>query len=378
MPEKPVRFGIVPLCLMMALAGCQDQKAETPNVTAPKVVVAKATTQTVPLFLELTGRTEAPNTVSIRSRVDGHIESRSFIEGADVRKGDNLFVIDRRPYESELSRLKGERDSNQASLDYAKKEVERFAVLAKDGTVAPEQLDEKTRDAAQAKGDLDSSDGAVQSAQINVDYAMISAPIDGRIGRVYQDVGNVVSSNDTVLVDLVQMDPLHIYISPSERQFLELEKYRSKNPDLKVMISLIDGSTHPHAGVLDFSNPGVDPATGTIAVRAVFPNPEFTLRPGQYSRVRIELIDEEGQLTVPAEAIGQDQAGYFVYVVGSDNKAETRRISIGRTYKSLRIVASGLQDGETVIVKGQQRVRTGEAVEIDESSGAASDSKADG
>ena len=377
-PGKTAGFGILPLCLVMALAGCQEQSSEAPKAAAPKVTAAQAMTQTVPLFLELTGRTEAPNTVSIRSRVDGHVESRAFVEGADVKKGDNLFVIDRRPYESELSRLQGERDSNQASVEFANKEVERFAVLARDGTVAPEQLDEKNRDAAQAKGALDSSKGAVQSAQINLDYATVSAPIDGRIGRVYQDVGNVVSSNDTVLVDLVQMDPLYIYVSPSERQFLELEKYRSKNPDLKVTISLIDGSTHPHDGALDFSDPGVDPETGTIAVRAVFPNPEFTLRPGQYAQVRIELTEEEGKVTVPAEAVGQDQAGYFVFVVGSDNKAEMRRVSVGRTYKDVRLVASGLKAGETVIVKGQQRVRNGETVELDKPSAAASDSKAGG
>lgn len=377
-PVDQVALRVIPLCLIVAVAGCQEQKSEQPKAAAPKVVVAQAKTETVPLFLELTGRTEAPNTVSIRARVDGHIESRAFIEGADVSKGDNLFVIDRRPFESELARLKGERDSNQASLEYANREVDRFSVLAKDGTVAPEQLDEKTRDAAQAKGDLDSSKGAVETAQVNLDYTTVSAPIDGRIGRVYQDVGNVVTANDTVLVELVQMDPLHVYVSPSESQFLELEKFRAKNPDLKVVISLIDGSNHPHVGTLDFSDPGVDPSTGTIAVRAVFPNPEKTLRPGQYAQLRIQLTEQEGQVTVPAEAVGQDQAGFFVFVVGPDNKAEMRRISVGRSYEGKRLVSSGLKDQETVIVKGQQRVRSGSAVEIDKPSAGSSDSKAGG
>lgn len=360
---------VMPVCLMMIVTGCQDKKAETPTAAAPKVVVAKATTETVPLSLELTGRTEAPNTVSIRSRVDGHIESRPFTEGTDIGKGDTLFVIDQRPYTSELVRLKGERDKNQASLEFARKEVARFSILAKDGTVPQEELDEKTATATEAQGDLDSSKGAIESAQVNLDYTTVSAPIDGRIGRVYQDVGNVVSANDTVLAELVQMDPLYVYVSPSERQFLDLQEYQVANPDLNVAISLIDGSTHPHSGSLDFSSPGIDPTTGTIAVRAVFPNPDGALRPGQYAKVRIQLTEQHDQVTVPAEAIGQDQAGFFVFVVDKDDKAEMRRVTAGRAYEGRRIVTSGLKVGEAVIVQGQQRVRSGMTVRVEEPSG---------
>ncbi len=366
------------LCGLLLISACQEQKAEAPKAAPPKVVVAEAKTETVPVYLELTGRTESPNSVSVRSRVDGHVMTRSFTEGDDVGKGDALFVIDQRPFTSELARLKGERDSNQASLEFAKKEVERFSVLAKDGTVSPEQLDEKTANAAEALGSLNSSKGAVQTAQVNLDYTGVTAPIAGRVGRVYQDVGNVVSANDTVLVDVVQMDPLYIYISPSERQFLELEKYQAAGPELKVAITLIDGSTHPHTGSLDFSGPGVDPSTGTIAVRAVFPNPDATLRPGQYARVRIELTEQKGQVTVPAEAVGQDQAGFFVFVVGKDNKAEMRRVTVGRLNEGQRVIASGLKAGETVVVQGQQRVRAGMAVQIDKPSTGTSGSKASG
>ena len=368
----------LPFCLLLAVAGCQEQKSETPTAAALKVVVADAMTETVPLFLELTGRTEAPNTVSIRSRVDGHVESRPFTEGADISKGDTLFVIDQRPYESELKRLVGERDSNQASLELAQKEVARASVLAQDGTISEETLDEKTAGEAQAQGELNSSQGAVETAQVNLDYTTIAAPIDGRIGRVYEDIGNVVSANDTVLVELVQMDPLYVYISPSERQFLELEKYQAASPDLKVAISLIDGSTHPHSGALDFSSPGVDPTTGTIAIRSVFPNPDGTLRPGQYAQVRIQLTEQQNQVTVPAEAIGQDQAGFFVFVVGTDNKAEQRRITVGRSYQGRRIVASGLKAGEAVIVQGLQRVRSGMTVEVEKPSTNAAGDKASG
>ncbi|MFA3920485.1 efflux RND transporter periplasmic adaptor subunit [Ruegeria hyattellae] len=369
---------ILVLCLLALTVGCYEDKSEETTITAPKVVVAKATAEDVPLFLDLTGRTEAPNTVFIRSRVDGHVEARPFKEGADIVKGDTLFVIDQRPYATELKRLEGERDKNQASLDFAIREKERFSALASDGTVAQEQLDQKTTNAAEAQGNLDSSQGAVESARVNVDYTTVSAPISGRIGRVYQDVGNVVSANDTVLAEIVQMEPLYVYVSPSETQFLELEKYRSANPDLKVEINLIDGSVHPHSGVLDFSGPSVDPTTGTIAVRAVFPNPEKTLRPGQYANVNIQLTEQSGQVTVPSEAIAQDQAGFFVFVVGKDGKAEMRRITVGRTYEGRRIVMTGLKDAEVVIVQGQQRVRSGMLVQIKKPSDGSDGDKADG
>ncbi len=363
---------------MMLVAGCKEERSEAPTTAAPKVVLAEATTETIPLFLELTGRTEAPNTVSIRSRVDGHVESRPFTEGTDISKGDTLFVIDQRPYITELSRLEGEREKNLSNLEFANREAKRITVLATDGAVSQEKLDKAMTDAAVAKGNLDSSQGAVEAAQVNLDYTTVTAPIDGRIGRVYQDVGNVVSANDTVLVELAQMDPLYVYVSPSEAQFLELESYQSTNANLKVAISLVDGSTHSHSGSLDFSNPSVDPTTGTIAVRAVFPNPERTLRPGQYARVQIQLAEQQGKVTVPAEAIGQDQAGFFIFVVGKDNKADLRRVTVGRTYKGHRIVMTGLKDGEAVIVQGQQRVRSGISVRTAKPSADSAVDKTDG
>lgn len=368
----------MPLCASIILTGCYEQESKETTPTSPAVVVAKATTEAVPLFLELTGRTESPNTVSVRSRVDGHIEARSFTEGADIVKGDTLFVIDQRPFATELNRLMGERDKSKASLEFANRELDRFSTLARDGTVAQEQIDRSATNAAQAQGDLDSRQGAVDTALIKLEYATVSAPIDGRIGRVYQDVGNIVSANHTVLTELVQLDPLFIYISPSEAQFLELEKYRSANPELKVSITLLDGSAHPHTGSLDFSEPGIDPATGTIAVRAVFPNPDKTLRPGQYAKVNIQLTQQSGQITVPSEAISQDQAGFFVFVVDKDGKAEMRRVSVGRDYQGRRIVTNGLKDAEEVIVQGQQRVKSGMTVEIKKPSAGPSTDKADG
>lgn len=366
------------LCLLILVSGCYETEADQTSPSATKVVTARATTDTVPLFLELTGRTESPNTVLVRSRVDGHVESRTFKEGSDISKGDTLFVIDQRPYTTELKRLKGERDKNQASFDFATREKERFTALASDGTVAQEQLDRSTTSAAQAKGDLDSSQGAVDSAQVNLDYATVSAPIAGRIGRVYYDVGNVISANDTVLTELVQMDPLFVYVSPSEAQFLELEKYRSSNPDLNVTITLLDGNEHRHTGSLDFSDPGIDPTTGTIAVRAVFPNPEKTLRPGQYAKVNIQLTEQTGQIMVPSEALSQDQAGFFVFVVDKDDTAKLQRVTVGRNYEGRRIVLTGLKDGDEVIIKGLQRVRSGMKVEVEKPTSSSSADKADG
>ncbi|MEM8731216.1 MAG: efflux RND transporter periplasmic adaptor subunit [Pseudomonadota bacterium] len=365
-------------CLSLAvLAGCFEEDATTPTPSPPKVVVAQAKTETIPLYLSLTGRTEAPNTVSVRARVDGHVETRPFQEGADVQKGDTLFVLDQRPYLAELNRTTGARDSSQASLDLANREEARFAKLASDGTVAPEQLDQRTTDVAEAQGDLVSNQGAVDGAQVNFEYTTVSAPIDGRVGRVYQDVGNVVLANETVLVDLVQMDPLYVYVSPSEAQFLSLQAYLDANPDLKVSATLVDGSAHPHSGKLDFLAPGVDAGTGTIAVRAVFPNPDKTMRPGQYAKVAIELTEQTGQITVPAEAVNQDQAGFYVFSVDKDNKASLARVTVGRVHDGKRVIETGLKEGDTVVIQGQQKVRSGATVSVHEAGSLSGPTQAD-
>lgn len=348
--------------LLPVLAACQENKAQTQPTESPKVVVTQASTETVPLTLTLTGRTETPNAVQILARVDGHIETRPFTEGADVKQGDTLFVIDQRPYKSELARVQGEQVQNAATLVFANKEVERYTVLAKDGTEPPEKLDEKTAEANEAQGALDSSKAEVETAQINLDFTTVQAPVDGRVGRVYKDVGNLVTAGETLLVELQQMDPLYVYISPSETQFLSLEQHRAKNPDLPVTVELIDGTKHPHPGKLDFTSPSVDPSTGTIAIRAAFPNTERTLRPGQYASVSITLAEQPGLVTVPAEAIGQDQAGFFVFVVDKDSKVESRRITRGQLYEGRRVVEKGLEAGETVIVEGLQKVKSGMAV----------------
>ncbi|MEM1362208.1 MAG: efflux RND transporter periplasmic adaptor subunit [Pseudomonadota bacterium] len=369
-----------PILVILLLAGCEEESSDTAAKAPPppNVVLAKANTETVPVFLELTGRTTAPNTVSIRSRVDGHIESRAFTEGADVKSGDTLFMIDQRPFKTALAQLTGDRDRSQASVAFAAREMDRVQTLVQDGNAPQERLDEKQTTLAEARGDLDSNQGAMDAAQVNLDYTTIKAPVDGRIGRVQRDIGNVVTANESVLVELVQMHPLYVYITPSEAQFLDLEKYRAANPDLKVSITLIDGSTHPHDGELDFSNPEVDPRTGTIAVRAVFPNPDSTLRPGQYAKVKVTLTEQADQITVPAEAINQDQAGFYVYLVDQNNKADLRRVDLGRAYEGRRVVSSGLKEGDTVVVKGQQRVRSGVTVEVKTPSDGTDTTKADG
>ena len=355
------RLSVLPLLLVLA-AGCDDQQAETKSAESPKVIVTEAALETVPLYLELTGRTQAPNTVQIQALVDGHIETRNFIEGTDVATGDTLFVIDQRPYELELGQLLAEQAKNNASLDFATRELERFSVLAQDGDVAEATLDAKLAAALEAQGTLDSSVAEVESAQLNLEFTVVQAPIDGRVGRVWQDVGNLVTAGDTVLVELVQMDPLHVYVSLSENQYLTFREYLEIYGELPVTIELTDGTKHPHLGWLDFASPDFNPSTGTIAIRAAVPNPEGTLRPGQYAVVRIELAEQPDQVTVPAEAVGQDQAGFFVFVVGADDKVEMRRVKIGRLYHGRRIIEEGLRAGETVIVQGLQKVQSGMTV----------------
>ncbi|MEM7120144.1 MAG: efflux RND transporter periplasmic adaptor subunit [Pseudomonadota bacterium] len=361
---SPRRLSILPLLLVLA-AGCDDQESEAKTAEPPKVIVTEAILETVPLYLELTGRTEASITVEIQALVDGHIETRNFVEGSDVARGDTLFVIDQRPYELELEQLLGQQAKDSGSLAFANKQLQRMTELAQDGTVAPERVDQATATAQEAQGTYDSSAAAVANAQLNLAFTTVQAPIDGRVGRILQDVGNVVTGGETVLAELVQMDPMYIYLSLSEAQYLSFREHRDIYDDLPVTIELLDGTKHPHMALLDFVDPGFNPLTGTIAFRAAFPNPDDTMRPGQYAVVRIELAEQPDQVTVPAEAVGQDQAGFYVFVVDEEDKAQMRRVKIGRLYEGRRIIEEGLEAGETVIVKGLQKVRSGTTVRIE-------------
>jgi multidrug efflux system membrane fusion protein len=212
-----------------------------------------------------------------------------------------------------------------------------------------------------AVGKVKASEAAVKNAQLELDYTTITAPIDGRIGHALVNVGNLVSEEVTLLTTLVQLDPIYVYFSPSNAEYQEIQSYQAKG-QLKFTMILAGGEAYPHQGELDFVDNQVDVKTGTIKMRAVFANPEKTERPGQYVKVQIRLGENSDAILVPAPAIGEDEAGHYLFVVAKDNKAERRRIKLGAAFQDQYVIEDGLEVGEKVIVKGLQKVHGGQVV----------------
>ena len=352
------------LALTLLLAACDQPASQAKSAPVPSVVVSEAVSRTVPVSREFVGNTEAVKSVEVRANVEGYLVERRFTEGAMVKKGDVLFVIDRRPYEATLSKRQAELQQSQASLKFARQQVARYRPLAARSDVSRQRLEELESEAANAEAAVKAGEAAVTSAELDLNYATITAPIDGQVGETLVNVGNLISAADTELTSLVQLDPIYAYINPSEAHFKELEAYRAKGSQRYQML-LSDGSLYPQDGSLDFVANEVDPRTSTIRVRVVFPNPDRSERPGQFVRVRVTLGEKANAVLVPAPAIGEGQVGHYVYLVGKDDVVEQRRITLGPAYKDLYVVEKGLAPGDRVVVRGLQKVRGGQKVKIE-------------
>jgi RND family efflux transporter MFP subunit len=319
------------------------------------------------------------------------LQKRAFAEGADVQEGDLLFSIDPSPFQAALEQAQAQlaRDEaahvgaqaqlvkDQASLAFAREQVERYRALAEQEFVTKEAFDNYRTLAAQAVASVAADNATIQQAaaaikadraaitqaKLNLSYCTIRAPLSGRIGRALVDVGNLVGPGENaVLASIVQLDPINVYFSPSTRELPQIVKSQQRGA-LPVTVMLADQSTHPHQGKLDFLNHMMDTATATLKMRGVIPNPEKTLLPGQYARVRLLVAQQANTLLVPAQAVGDDQGGPFVFVVGQNNTVEKRSIVAGTTYHSMRVVATGVQAAERVITEGLQKVQPGIVVQ---------------
>lgn len=348
----------------LLLAACDQPASQAKSAPVPTVEVSEAVSRTVPVYREFVGNTEAVKSVEVRANVEGYLVERRFTEGAAVKKGDVLFVIDRRPFEAALSKSKAELQQSEASLKFARQQVARYRPLAQKSDVSRQRLEELESEAAAAEAAVKADEAAVKSAQLDLDYATIAAPIDGQVGETLVNVGNLISAADTELTELVQLDPIYAYINPSEAQFREIEAYRARGPQRYRML-LSDGTVYPHDGKLDFVANEVDARTGTLRVRIVFPNPDRSERPGQFVRVRVTLGEKTNAILVPAPAVGEGQVGHYVYLVGRNDVVEQRRITLGPAVDDHYVVEKGLSSGDRVVVQGLQKVRGGQKVKIE-------------
>ena len=351
------------LCLPLLLAGCDANSTQTQQASKQKVEVAMAVSTEIPLVKEFVGQTAAVKLVDVRAKVQGYLTERPFTEGADVKKDDVLFVIDQRPFQAAVDQNKADLEQNQGRLDFAQEQLKRYETLKDEGTASVQKYESTRAEAIEAAGALAASQAALQNAKLNLDYATITAPIDGRVSNTLVNVGNLVSAENTLLTTLVQLDPIYVYFSPSERDYQEMVPFQEKGP-LKVSMILSSGELFPKQGVVDFVDNRVDPNTGTLKMRAVIPNPDKTQRPGQFVTAKVTLADQHKVVMIPAKAVAQDEGGHYVYLVDKDSKVNRQDVGIGAEYEQNYVIEKGIKPGDRVVVSGLQKVKAGTRVDV--------------
>jgi RND family efflux transporter MFP subunit len=354
---------------VLLLNGCQKPNEYAPP-PPPQVVVSNPTLQPITEYADFTGRTEAAELVEIRARVEGYLQSIHFKPGTQVKKGDLLFVIDPKPYQAKLDEARAELERRQAELKQADATLKRKEMAFKANAVSELEVLQGRADRDVAQATIQGAQAAIETAELNLSYTKIAAPIDGRIGRNLADVGNLVGATErTLLTTLVRDDPIYAYFSVSERDLLSYREHPSRmssptsnNGNVPVFLGLSSQSEYPYEGRIDFVNNRLDPSTGTIQVRGLFQNPEGRLLPGLFARVRVPIGTTEQALLVPERAVGTDQRGEYLLVVNAQNIVEVRIVTMGPLLQDQRVIRKGISAEDRVIVDGIQKARPGISV----------------
>ncbi|MEF2229317.1 MAG: efflux RND transporter periplasmic adaptor subunit [Pseudodesulfovibrio sp.] len=356
-------FVLALLCFL--LTGCggdkEDKKAETPQGPTP-IKVVEAGTRDMPYWAELIGTIDAVETVDVRARVAGFLQTKNFKEGAQVRKGDLLFVIDPKPLREDLKQAQSGLEYNQALLEKARKDYERFKKLYDEGVVSRDEFESYQTQLATYEAQVRDNSAQVENARIQLGYTAIYSPIDGTIGRVQVDVGNLVGQGEnTLLATVSTVDPVYVTFSINEADLLRAQKSRKaddSHDDGQLKLILADGEEYGHDGKFDMIDRAVDPRTGTIGARITFPNPDGLLRPGQYAKVRLLVDVVKDAVVVPVRAIMDVQGMKSVYKVDG-GKVVSQPVTLGFEKDSLVVVREGLKAGDPVIADGFRQVRPG-------------------
>ncbi|HXE75682.1 MAG TPA: efflux RND transporter periplasmic adaptor subunit [Candidatus Xenobia bacterium] len=352
------------VALAAALAGCtREQSAATGPPPAP-VVVAQATQETVPVEVSAIANVEAYSTVSVKAQVDGQLLQVHFREGDDVRQGQLLFSLDPRPFEAALNQAEANLARDQAQLENARAQYRRYEKLLQEGVTSQEQYDQ-VRTAAEALEAVVRADkAAVETARLRLSYCAISSPLDGRTGSLIVHAGNLVKANDDPpLVVINQINPIFVSFTLPEQHLAEVKKYMARGK-LAVEATVPDAPGAPERGTVSFVDNTVDTATGTIRLKAVFPNTARRLWPGQFVNVSVRFTERPNSIVVPSSAIQTGQSGSYVFVVKSDQTVDLRPVTTGISANGKTVIESGVNAGETVVTDGQLRLIPGAKVTI--------------
>jgi RND family efflux transporter MFP subunit len=349
-----------------------QQQAQAATAPVLPVTVAKPLVETITEWDEFTGQFEAVDSVEIRARVSGYLDTIGFTDGQLVKKGDLLFVIDPRPFEISLKSAQSALTSANARLALAKQQLGRAETLKQKDFTSQSTLDQRQQEMLSAAADAQVAQSAINAAQLNLDFTHIASPLTGRIGRHEVSLGNLIQGGDggetTLLTTIVSLDPIRLVFDLSESDYLAYQrreaegKMASKREDLPVEAHLMDEEDWTLKGKMDFVNNAVDRSSGTIRARAVFPNPGMLITPGQFGRIRITGSEPHEAILIPDSAIVSDQARKIVMTVDAAGKVTPKPIRPGPGYQGLRIVRSGLSKDDVIIIDGLLRARPGATV----------------
>lgn len=356
---------------VLALAACGDKKAPAAAPAAPTVGYLTVVVQTQGLTTELAGRTRASQSAEVRPQVSGILQKRLFTEGSVVKAGQPLYQIDARTLEATVKSAEAALAKSRASAQTARTNAERNAELVKIDAISRQVFDESQAQVAQSAADVAVAQAALENARINLQYSRIVAPIGGQIDLSAVLPGSLVTANQAqALTTISQLDPIHVDITQSSSELLELRRQwqagtfgKVEAGGAPVRLALEDGSRYPHAGKLQFTGATVSQTTGAITLRAVFPNPDRLLMPGMYVRARLSTGEASDAIVLPQQAVQRDPAGKpSVQLLNADNKIEKRPIRLGQALGAQWLVLEGLKAGDRVMVEGFQKARVGQTV----------------
>ena len=348
-------------CVVMS--GC-SKKIEKPKGRPPAFVnVTTASQQNVPVLIKAIGTIEASESVVVRTQISGELTNVTFREGQDVQKGALLFKLDPRTYQAAIRKAEANLARDKVIMDNARKDYLRYSQLVKDGVVTQEQAEGYRTKAESAAADMAADAAAVDNAREQLAYCTITSPISGRLGALAIDRGNVVKANETVLVSINKLAPIHASFAIPEKELSEVKRLMAVGK-IAVEAEVTGAAGVKEKGIVSFFDNSVDPTTGTIRLKALFANANKNLWPGQFVNISIILGLKNNAVVVPSQAIQTGQTGQFVFVVKSDATAEIRQVVTGPVSQGMTVIEKGLQPGEQVVINGQMRVVPGGKVEV--------------
>jgi len=344
----------------LATSACSRGGAQAAAPPPPEVDAAQVVVRPVRQWDEFSGRTAATDAVDVRARVSGYIDRIAFKEGGEVKAGDLLFVIDPRPYRAAYDSALAQLAHARATEQLAQENEKRAQRLIAGKAISREEFDTRSAGSTQSNADVRAAEAAVATARLNLSFTEVRSPIAGRVSRAMLTLGNLAQADQSVLTSVVSQDPIYVYFQPDEQTFLRYaelarkgERAKSANP---VRVGLATDKDYPYTGTVNFINNQVDPATGTINLRAVVPNPDRIFTPGLYARVQLEGGADRTAMLIDDKAVMTDQDHKYVYVLGPENKAVRRDVTLGGFADELRIVRAGLDANDKVIVAGLQKI----------------------